>query len=215
MTNALEHLGRLLAVGSCLALIGASISLGQTATNSTEQYVSPIDQGVSDISPLSASLIHNAVDLRAVRQFDLVYPVPGRPDMLMRQSGALSAVFPYSDYKMTNEGSVAVLIPAGTVFYIGPATGKVVPSFYSSVRPPRAAGIAPMTTQRVTQPVSRVVRKAARITQHATIPASSTLIHAAVRREQVHRASRLITISDEKYRRYRLRMIARELSSTG
>lgn len=78
----------------------------------------PVDPAVGDVSPLSASFRDMRVDLRQPVGFEHVYRVPGRDDLLMRSSGALSAVFPQSAYVRTSAGLLAV-IPAGTVFYIG------------------------------------------------------------------------------------------------
>lgn len=79
----------------------------------------PIDPGVADVNPLSASFRDMRVDLRQPTGFDNVYRVPGRNDLLMRSSGALYAVFPQSAYAQTARGPVPI-IPAGTVFSIGP-----------------------------------------------------------------------------------------------
>lgn len=217
MMSTHQYLNQRIALGTALLLLGAPISLGQTATSPTQQYVTPIDQGVSDLSPLSASLIHNAVDLRAVLDFDLVYPVPGRPDMLMRQSGALSAVFPFSDYavvEIDDEDAVVVLIPAGTVFYIGQPPSNVAGSFYSPIRPPRAAGIqssAPLlVTQAIRQPVGAEPLSIPQARRVGTTVSTQPL-HTEVQRSGP--SMRVVTISDERYRRYRLSLIARELAA--
>jgi len=70
------------------------------AASALAQSGEPVDQGFTDVSPLGASLREIRIDPRAVRTFDRIETVPGRDDLYMRQSGALSAVFPQSDYAL-------------------------------------------------------------------------------------------------------------------
>jgi hypothetical protein len=99
----------------------------------------PVDPAVGDVNPLSASLRDMRVDLRQPTGFENVYRVPGRPDMFMRSSGALNAVFPQSAYAQTAGGPLPI-IPAGTVFYIGepPQAKAAAPSAEKEQLPPGA-----------------------------------------------------------------------------
>lgn len=78
----------------------------------------PLDEGVADLSENGVSLRHMQADLRSEFDFDHVYSSPTHPDMLMRRSGAITALFPQSHYVRTKTGEIAA-IPAGTVFFIG------------------------------------------------------------------------------------------------
>jgi len=78
----------------------------------------PLDQNVSDVSPLSASFRDTSIDLRQPSGFQNVFRVPGKNDLLMRINGGIYAVFPQSEYAK-RDNRVVPLIPAGTVFYIG------------------------------------------------------------------------------------------------
>lgn len=77
-----------------------------------------LDPGLEDVGPLSTSLRVLDWGLPGGDEFDRVYQVPGRPELLMRVSGGLHAVFPRSTYAGTDLGPVPT-VPAGTIFYIG------------------------------------------------------------------------------------------------
>lgn len=105
---------RLGAIGA-LALAGAAHAQGGPER---------VDAGTGDVGPLSESLRVLPLDLRVSDGFENVYRVTG-PDgqeRFMRREGALTAVFPRSDYVMTEFGPYAV-IPAGTWFMIGEPLG--------------------------------------------------------------------------------------------
>lgn len=77
-----------------------------------------VDEGVGDADSLSTSLRRLQPDPRAPYDFDRLYRVPGRSDLLMRRQGAITAVFPESRYAASKRG-VFPLIPPGTIFHIG------------------------------------------------------------------------------------------------
>lgn len=77
-----------------------------------------VEQGFEDVSPLAHSLERFAPEFRAPSGFDAVYRVPGEPDLLMRQSGAVRAVFGRSEYTRTRFGLRAD-VPAGAIYTIG------------------------------------------------------------------------------------------------
>jgi len=77
-----------------------------------------VEQGFEDVSPLAHSLERFAPEFRAPSGFDAVYRVPGEPDLLMRQSGAVRAVFGRSEYTQTRFGLRAD-VPAGAIYTIG------------------------------------------------------------------------------------------------
>ena len=91
----------------------------------------PVEQGLADLGPLSISTRMLPLDLRQPQGFERVYRVPGSTrglgalpsgptsdDYYARVNGAITAVFPRSDYVVTKSG-IHPAIPGGTVFYIG------------------------------------------------------------------------------------------------
>lgn len=88
-----------------------------------------VDPLYGDSSPLSESLrdVEMQIDLRSPVGFQNVYRVPGRDDLLMRQSGGVYAIFPQSVYVPVRGGSAAT-VPPGTVFSIGPPGEWSMPS---------------------------------------------------------------------------------------
>lgn len=77
-----------------------------------------VEQGFEDVSPLAISLQQPGPEFRAPVGWDAVYRVPGSDGLLMRQSGAVRAVFDRSEYAATRFGQEA-LVPAGTIYAIG------------------------------------------------------------------------------------------------
>jgi hypothetical protein len=86
----------------------------------------PVEAGVEDVDPISASLRDLRIDIREPAAFDRPYRVPGRADLFMRISGALHAIFPRSIYA-SNDGNTVAMIPAGTVFHIGMPDEALLP----------------------------------------------------------------------------------------
>ena len=86
------------------------------------QPLTPVDQRFQDLNPLATSLRSLPTDLRQPSNFDRVYRVrtPGgaQDEQFARVSGALTALFPRSEYTQTKRGARAD-VPAGTIFYIG------------------------------------------------------------------------------------------------
>jgi len=86
------------------------------------QPLTPVDQRFQDLNPLATSLRSLPTDLRQPSNFDRVYRVrtPGgaQDEQFARVSGALTALFPRSEYTQTKRGTRAD-VPAGTIFYIG------------------------------------------------------------------------------------------------
>lgn len=103
----------------------------------------PLDQGISDRDELATSLRQMPANLGEDRGFESLWALPGNPDYLYRRDGGLTAVFPASEYAQTENGTM-VLIPAGTVFYIGqPSTQQA---------PPPASVIAPTAPAHSSRP---------------------------------------------------------------
>ncbi|MBL0922521.1 MAG: hypothetical protein IBJ10_10390 [Phycisphaerales bacterium] len=78
-----------------------------------------IDQGVEDLNALQTTLKSTAssVDMRAPTGFKDVYRGPdGR---MYRFDGAIGASFPQSEYFVNKDQQLEILIPGGTIFYIG------------------------------------------------------------------------------------------------
>lgn len=95
-----------------------------------------VDQGYADRSAISTSLRTFGVDLRTPAGFLDLYQLPGqdgRPGQYVRQSGAISAVFPRSTYRRVEDKTLAT-IPPGTVYYIG-----TLPENLTSSSPTRSA----------------------------------------------------------------------------
>jgi len=113
-----------------LGLNAAQSTLGQRAimsgsagvVESADVGAIPLDQGVADRGALSISLRSFSVDLAVPNDFRQLYGLPGRDPAdgrYYRTQGALHAVFPESAY-MHRDGRTLPLVPAGTVFHIGP-----------------------------------------------------------------------------------------------
>lgn len=111
---------------ACFTAVLCASAVGQVPPATTTP-LQPIDQAVEDVSPLSASLRQMHVDLRQPTGFQQVYRVPGRDDLYMRIHGGVFAVFPQSVYARRGAAGPMPLIPAGTMFYIGPPTELLRP----------------------------------------------------------------------------------------
>lgn len=100
------------------------------AQTTGQPRLQPVDAGVADRSPLAVSQRVVPTDLRAPSAFDRVYRLDGgmqpagqQRTYYARKQGALTAVFPQSQYFDTSIGSIPE-VPAGTVFYIGGLPGQ-------------------------------------------------------------------------------------------
>jgi hypothetical protein len=139
------------------ALIAAASLAQQPATPSTPYQ--PVDPGSEDVGPLRISNRLLPADLRAPTSFEKVYRVPGaasgvpgldQGDRYARISGGVTALFPHSEYLQLRKGPI-VVIPAGTVFYIGglprgmlaaPAAAPIGATFASTAASLRVGGLA-------------------------------------------------------------------------
>lgn len=84
--------------------------------------LTPGDAMMIDRSAISDSLRVSATDLRNPSGFTNIYEVDQRPDVLVRANGAVYAVFPLGDYALVKKDKrpyVQVLVPPGTMYYIG------------------------------------------------------------------------------------------------
>lgn len=87
------------------------------AVVAAEPGVQPVDPGVADVGPLGISFRRMQRDFRKPTGFDRVYQTEdGR---FARGSGALTAVFPRSQYARMEDGRTMILVPADTRFVIG------------------------------------------------------------------------------------------------
>ena len=98
----------------CLTLLFASASLAQPAA------FTPVDQAISDVSPLEFSLHDLQPDAGPPIGFERVYTSPDYPGQFLRVNGALVAAFPKSQYVADRNGIFPIL-PENTTFYIGPS----------------------------------------------------------------------------------------------
>ncbi len=96
--------------------IGARFAIAQ-GYEGVEEF-EPVDAGVGDINSIQMSLRDLQTDLQQPFDFQQVYHVPGRDDLLMRVHGGLFAVFPQSYYTNSEWGPMPQ-IPPGTIFQIG------------------------------------------------------------------------------------------------
>lgn len=227
-----------LATGAALA-IGAAAAVAQPAPRPTSipGVVKPpntiLEKGYEDIGPLAESLRLDPVDLRVDAEFEEVRPVPGSTDLLMRQSGGLYAAFPRSEYDITQKGQVVVLIPAGTVFFIGPVpdeylahvrggtsgigdqhTPYTVPS-----RGPTGVVVSTMIPPSIESPPALVAARAdhrepvARVQLARLIEGATPGDDAAQATPSGTAPPPLFTLDSEAFRRVRLRQIALRLSN--
>lgn len=228
----IESKGR---VGSRIGMPGVVLAAAAAFGQQPAPPLQVVDQGVEDATPLSASLRDPRADLREPTDFERLYRVPGRPDLLMRRSGAMSAVFPDSDYAVTRFGLVP-LVPAGTVWMIGdPSAGCVEaakpdcrpheafrlnplpgPSWVHSRRRQDGASRAFVPTTPLAKPVGTAMAKAEDLrVDTALAPVSATLPAAEWERQpqafSVFDLGRLAArdLTYEPYRATRIREIAR------
>ncbi|MFO0833388.1 MAG: hypothetical protein U0638_00345 [Phycisphaerales bacterium] len=162
-----------------------------------EPPLEPVQQGTVDANPLAAPANVQPLDLRLPLGFDRVYRVvePGRSMLnqrYARSSGALTAVFPRSQYTPTRDGVVPE-IPAGTIFYIGG-----LPDDFFSTPPPairrgptyidRAVRAVPSNAEPANLPRENAVRSADRVT----------------RRDVIERPTPASIMTDESFRQARV-----------
>lgn len=123
-STALSTRLRLSCALACLACDGssASIALAQRGLppvpGAFPEQLQPIDEGIADRGSGAVSFRRIAVDQRQDTNFDHIYSAPGRPDLLMRRDGAITAIFPQSLYGVTKGGMIP-MIPAGTLYFLG------------------------------------------------------------------------------------------------
>ena len=116
-----------------------------------------VEQGFEDISPLARSLQWYEPEYRQPSGYDTVYRVPGADGLLMRQNGAVQAIFDRSEYLPTRFGDQA-LVPAGTVFAIGEPSAELLESLSGRVAATRslARPAGPLADPRATASTLRV-----------------------------------------------------------
>lgn len=106
----------ILTVAATLALVVPCSAQIETLT--------PVEPGVSDVNPMARDLRVQPADYRQPFGYDVLYqgtwndPLLGIREIFARRSGAITAVFPRSNYRHTENGVIAE-IPAGTIFYFG------------------------------------------------------------------------------------------------
>ncbi|MBL0928301.1 MAG: hypothetical protein IBJ11_11730 [Phycisphaerales bacterium] len=160
-----------------------------------------VEQTVADRDPLHTSLRQLPTDLRQDEGFEHLYRVPGADNRFMRRSGAITAVFPRSQYVATRQGPLPV-IPAGTVFYFGlPPADQLA----HDAAPRPMAGAAPSAS-------GRIVRSELLVEAERLGPAIDSRIDprpAAQPPPTAAPAPAAPAISDDAYRARRLHEIAR------
>ncbi len=133
--------------------------------------LTPVDAGRPDMSPFSLSFRRLQMDLRLPLGFDQVYQIDPAPPLLgavgrptgaprfARRSGALTAVFPRSEYQSTEDG-VKVIVPADTRFHIGPMDGGLTPAAPAPTGPSSWHGASTVASMIADHSVDRGVRRA-------------------------------------------------------
>lgn len=131
-----------------VAAFAAAVSLAQPPSK-----YQVVESGTDDVSPLRVGSRILPTDLRVPTGFEKVYRIPGAAsgvpgidhadDKFARISGAVTAVFPRSEYLKTRKGATFAAIPAGTVFYIGgvPESALGKPAAGSTMLVPNAASM--------------------------------------------------------------------------
>ena len=119
-----------------LSAIALALMVGQPENvNVGGQTWRPVEPTVGDLGPLNTSQRVMPVDTRATSSFDKLYKLDARPrffgdragEYYMRRSGAVSAVFPRSSYRVLEQGILAE-VPAGTIYSLGGDIGKLIDS---------------------------------------------------------------------------------------
>jgi hypothetical protein len=209
----------------CVAAIAglASLAAAQPAEPvvGPATLLQPLDAGTADVGSLSTSLLVTQPDLRVGSDFEHVYRANN--GSLFRVQGGLVATFPQSEYVPTRNGEQAV-IPAGTVFSIGPPVdfkpgrhGRPE-SFGPDAAPMNQSAptdgcvsrslsvplARPLSSPMAIGPVAvPVAQRTLATTQTAVVPASEP------------RGDRMLDVSNEYYRRYRLAQISAKYGPGG
>lgn len=101
-----------------MTMLAAHAAHAQQPVSRAGEQFERVDEGVADLSPLSVSLRIRETGLHAATNFNQLFRVPGREDLLMRVDGGLYAVFDQSFYVQFPGGAFPV-VPNNTVFHIG------------------------------------------------------------------------------------------------
>lgn len=102
-----------------LALIATILIVGPApAQDSRPGDLVPIEVGVSDMNTLGTSLKQMPVELNETTNFQRLFGVAGRPDLLVRSQGGMYGVFDQGQYVRWKSNVFAVW-PAGTQYFIG------------------------------------------------------------------------------------------------
>ncbi|MCC6970641.1 MAG: hypothetical protein IT434_10515 [Phycisphaerales bacterium] len=184
-------------VAGVVTIVAALGGLGLSPALRVEPPLEPVPQGTVDANPLAAPANVQPLDLRLPLGFDRVFRVvePGRSMLnqrYARSSGAITAVFPRSQYTPTRDGVIPE-IPAGTIFYIG----GLPDDLFSS--PPPAIRRGPTYVDRSVRAVPSAAESAA---SPAETPAR--LGDRVARREIVERPAPVSIMTDEGFRQARV-----------
>ena len=171
------------------------------ADSPLSQQFETVDEGITDRGSNAVSLRRVEFDLRQDTDFDHLYEAPGRPDLLMRRDGAITAVFSQSLYAISKGGLIPV-IPPGALFFIGApdADDPALPAPIGFTERPAPAATGPDERQN-SAPVSLPID--ARV---SSVTYGPTPYHAAPDDQQA-----LIYMNAERARIQRLREIADRL----
>ena len=188
---------------TCAAILFAcSPALAQAPSSN----LTPVDQGLADLHSLAASLRTDLAVHPPTDHLVNVYTDPAHPDQFVRVDGAMKVVFPNSVYAQTRYGQVP-LVPAGTVFHFDESGAQAMPGVLVDMRVPD--GTTARANPRALKPirfVNAVPEPSTRDSGDARDPEPVALTEATLP-ERTRRAA-MVTMSDELYRRTKLREIA-------
>lgn len=184
------------AAAGVVTIVAALGGLGFSPALRAEPPLEPVTQGTSDANPLAAPANIQPLDLRLPLGFDRVFRVvePGRSMLnqrYARSSGAITAVFPRSQYTPTRDGVIPE-IPAGTIFYIGGLPDDPFSSPPPEIRPgPTYVDRSVRTVPNAAEPVAP---------SRKTLPRSADRV---ARRELIERPGPVSIMTDEGFRQAR------------
>ncbi|MBX3317113.1 MAG: hypothetical protein KF902_09660 [Phycisphaeraceae bacterium] len=106
------------------SMVPSILSFAAWAQPAERSQIQRVEAGVADVGPMRVSSRELPVDLLVPSGFEHVYRSTGDSQTLMRINGAIVAEFPRSQYNVSPWGPLPV-VPAGTIFRIGPRLGGV------------------------------------------------------------------------------------------
>lgn len=180
--------------------------------------LTPVDAGRPDMSPFALSFRRLQIDLRRPLGFDQVYQIDPAPPMIgavgrpvgapryARRSGALTAVFPRSEYMATEDG-VKVVVPPDTRFYIGsvedvlrPAGSALGAAHTAPALHAADTGASTVADHRADRVADRTGARPAPSTPQASTPVATDRAREGMMTSETYRVHRVRALLDEAAR---------------